>query len=142
MKIIVLSARISCEDSVRILKTRCFTLFARKNQIADQKLCDAIKEVESGIIDAELGGGLLKKRIAREGEGKSGGYRTIILYRRGKKAFFIFGFRKSKLNNIDQQDLKDSEELARQLDKMTEAQIDVSIENGELTAIEVKGEYP
>jgi len=86
---------------VRIFKSRWFQRFARKEGIADAALREAAKRAEKGQIDADLGGEVIKQRIARPGRGKSKGYRTIILFRRGVKAFFVYGFAKSQRANID-----------------------------------------
>ena len=88
---------------MRVFKSRWFERFARKEGIADSVLWDAVIRAELGQIDAELGGDVIKQRIAREGQGRSKGYRTIILFRRGVKAFFVFGFAKSQMANVDQQ---------------------------------------
>jgi len=82
--------------SVRIFKSRWFQRFARKEGIADAVLREAVARAEKGQIDADLGGEVIKQRIARPGQGKSKGYRTIILFRRGAKAFFVYGFAKSQ----------------------------------------------
>ena len=77
---------------MRVFKNKWFTKFAQKEDISDATLCEAIKDAEAGRIDADYGGGVIKQRIARPNEGKSGGYRAIILYRQGDKAFFVYGF--------------------------------------------------
>lgn len=81
---------------MQVLKNAWFERFARKQKIPDQVLLDAIKRAELGQIDADLGGGVIKQRIARKGQGKSGGYRTIVLYRARKRAIFMYGFSKSE----------------------------------------------
>jgi hypothetical protein len=86
---------------VRIYKSRCFQRFARKEGIADAVLREAVARAEKGQIDAELGGEVIKQRISRPGQARSKGYRTIILFRRGAKAFFVYGFAKSERANID-----------------------------------------
>jgi hypothetical protein len=91
---------------VRIFKSRWFQRFARKEGIADAALQEAAGRADKGQIDADLGGDVIKQRIARRGQGKSSGYRTIILFRRGKKAFFVYGFPKSQRANIDADELK------------------------------------
>jgi hypothetical protein len=73
---------------MRVFRTRWFTRYARQERIADKSLRDAIARAERGLIDADLGGGLIKQRVARQGQGRSGGYRTIIAYRAGSSAFF------------------------------------------------------
>jgi hypothetical protein len=75
---------------VRIFKTRWFARFARQQEIDDRSLCDAVARAERGLIDADLGGGVIKQRLARPNEGKSGGFRSIVLFRSGENAFFVF----------------------------------------------------
>ena len=85
---------------MRIFKSRWFQRFARKEAIGDAALRETIARAERGQVDADLGGGVIKQRIARAGEGKSKGYRTIIFFRRGSNAFFMYGFAKSQRANI------------------------------------------
>ena len=85
---------------MRIYKTKIFRRFQRKEALADADLAEAIARAERGLIDAELGRGLIKQRVARPGQARSGGYRTIVAYRVGHRAFFIFGFAKSGQANI------------------------------------------
>ena len=68
-------------------------------------MCEAVDRAESGLIDADLGGGVVKQRIARPSEGKSGGYRSIVLIRAGEKAFFVYGFPKSSRANVRKDEL-------------------------------------
>jgi len=77
---------------MRVVKTKWFARFARKEDISDKNLSDAVREAEKGLIDGELGGGLIKKRVARAGEGKGGGYRTLIIYCAVIRAVFVYGF--------------------------------------------------
>ena len=86
--------------------------FTRQQGIEDTALCDAIINVEKGLIDADLGGGVIKQRIARPNEGKSGGFRSILLFRHGDKAFFVYGFPKSARSNLQKDELKGFRELA------------------------------
>ncbi|MDQ3657520.1 MAG: type II toxin-antitoxin system RelE/ParE family toxin [Chloroflexota bacterium] len=86
---------------VRVFKTKVFARFARKEGISDTTLLAAITAAEVSP-DADLGGGVIKQRVARPNQGKSEGYRTIILYRKGDRAFFVYGFPKSGLGNINQ----------------------------------------
>ena len=72
--------------------TKPFVRFASRERIADEELCEAVRRAERGLIDADLGGGVIKQRLARAGQGKSGGFRSILLFRRGSKAFFVYGF--------------------------------------------------
>jgi hypothetical protein len=90
---------------VRIFKNKAFTRFARKAQIGDLMLCEAIDDAERGLIAADLGGGVIKQRIARRGQGKSGGFRTLIVFRAGARAFFVHGFAKNEKDNIGKDEL-------------------------------------
>jgi hypothetical protein len=85
---------------VRIFKNKPFARFARKVRLSDAALREAIGRAGQGMIDADLGGGVIKQRIARAGGGKSGGFRTIILFRAGARAFFVHGFAKNERDNI------------------------------------------
>jgi hypothetical protein len=99
----------------RIYKSKWFQRFAHKEGISDATLRDAVSRAERGRIDADLGGGVIKQRVARPGQGKSGGYRTIILFRRSERAFFVYGFPKSAQDNIDEGDKRDFRVLAKAL---------------------------
>lgn len=97
---------------MRIYKTKLFARFARKQEIEDTALCEAVVRAQKGLIDADLGGGLIKQRVARKGEGRSGGYRTIIAYRAQDRAFFMYGFAKNERDNISVEELKSLKEAA------------------------------
>jgi hypothetical protein len=79
--------------------------FARRERIGDDSLRDAIERAERGLIEADLGGGIIKQRIARRGQGRSGGYRMLIAYRVGVRAVFLYAFAKSERENIDPDEL-------------------------------------
>lgn len=121
---------------MRVLKTKTFTRFARHAGLEDSALCRAVADAERGLIDASLGGGVFKQRIARRGQGKSGGFRVVILYRRGERIFFVYGFAKSDRANISQDELTALKELATEMLSYDGAQIGKAIEAGSL--IEVK----
>jgi hypothetical protein len=99
---------------VRVFKTRLFAKFARREGIADASLAEAIARAERGLVDAELGGGVVKQRVARLGQGRSGGYRTLIAYRAGDFSVFLFGFAKSDRDNIGGGELEVLRSIARQ----------------------------
>src|SRR3546814_18686209 len=80
--------------TVRVLKNRPFARWAKSEKLTDKALCAAVREIESGLIDARLGGFLLKKRVAKAHKGKSGGLRTIVAHRQGSRLLFLFGFAK------------------------------------------------
>jgi hypothetical protein len=98
---------------VRLFKLKAFARFQRQEGIADKVLSKAIAGVEKGIIDADLGGGLIKQRVARPGQGKRGGFRTIVAYRRGNRAIFLFGFAKSERGNLNQDELAQWQRIGR-----------------------------
>jgi len=86
---------------IRIFKTRNFARWAKKEKITNDVLKQTIDEIFDGLIDGDLGGGLLKKRVARKGEGKRGGYRTLLAFRQADRAIYMFGFSKNERENID-----------------------------------------
>jgi hypothetical protein len=100
---------------MRVFKTRWFTRFANREDIDDDRLTDAIARAERGLIDADLGGGLIKQRVARPGKGKSGGYRTLIAYRAGDHAVFLFGFAKNERDNVSSSQLALLKDLAAEI---------------------------
>jgi len=95
-----------------VYKTKEFSRFARKADLGSKELLEAVKAVASGQWDADLGGGVFKQRIAREGGGKSGGFRTIILFKVGGHSFFVHGFAKNEKANITPKELKALKTLA------------------------------
>jgi hypothetical protein len=97
---------------VRRFKSKSFSRWARRENIADPSLADALERIEKGLADADIGSGVFKQRVSRPGEGRSGGYRTIILLRLGHRAFFVHGFDKSSTTNIDDKQEKDFKRLA------------------------------
>lgn len=90
---------------MEVFKTRWFARFARQERIADSSLREAIERAERGLIDADLGGGLIKQRVARPGRGRSGGYRVIVAYRLRHRAVFILGFAKNEQENLEPRQL-------------------------------------
>lgn len=86
--------------------------YIRRERIADADLTKAIERAERGLIDADLGGGLIKQRVARPGRGRSGGYRMIVAYRSKDRAVFLYGFAKSERENIDSDELATLREIA------------------------------
>ena len=113
---------------MRIFKSKWFTKFARKNGLSDAALRAAALEIEAGSFDADLGGHVYKQRIARDGQGKRGGYRTIVLFKRGERAFFMYGFAKSELANITDDDLVWYKEAAKNYLLANEKQLDEWLE--------------
>jgi len=100
---------------LQVFMNRWFARFVRQNRIGDGALCEAAARAGRGLIDADLGGGVIKQRIARAHEGKSGGFRSIVLFRSGDKAFFVYGFPKSARDNIRTDELKGFRLLAAEM---------------------------
>ncbi len=120
---------------MKVLKTKKFAEFCSDNGVSDSKLSQAIREIETGLIDAELGAGVIKKRLAREGEGKSGGYRTIIVYKRGQHAIFLYAFPKNVMDNIDGKTLKNLKLLAKSYSRLTDTQLMTVVHDGKLIEV-------
>ncbi len=99
---------------MQTFKTKAFARFADRMGLDDAALCDAVQRAERGLVAADLGGGVIKQRIGRKGAGRSGGFRTIILFRRSQLAFFVHGFAKSQRTNLRQDELRAFRLLARQ----------------------------
>jgi hypothetical protein len=91
---------------VRVFMTRAFGRFARKERLADAALCEAIQRAEQGLVDADLGGHVIKQRVARSGKGRSGSYRTLIAYRSATRSVFLHGFAKNEQDNISDDELR------------------------------------
>jgi len=109
---------------VRIFKNTWFNRFARKEGITDDELREAVKLLEAGQADANLGGGVYKVRTARSGEGKAGSYRVIVFFKSEERTFFAYGFAKSDRANIDDGELRDFKNDADRYFSLTEDQID------------------
>jgi hypothetical protein len=97
---------------MHIYKTWQFDKWAGKEGLTDAALLTAVAEMERGLIDADLGGYVVKKRVALPGRGKSGGARTLLAYRLGDRAFFVYGYAKNERDNIDDKELKALKRLA------------------------------
>lgn len=117
---------------MRILKTKTFARWARKQGLIDRQLAHAVAEVESGLVEARLGGDVFKKRVARRGEGKRGAYRTVLAGSRGDRWIFLFGFAKNERSDIDEDELRALKQLAQAWLGMDEPDIDNAVDAGEL----------
>jgi len=120
---------------VRVFVTKVFARFARKQRLDDERLCGAIERAEAGSVDAQLGGGLIKQRVARPGGGRSGGYRTVIAYRTSSRSVFLYGFAKSERENIDGRELDDLKKLAMLYLGYSDVQIAAALKAAELTEV-------
>ena len=120
---------------VRSFKVKTFERWMRKVGLTDAMLRVAVEEMSRGLIDASLGGHLVKKRVARTGFGKRGGYRTVVAKKVDQHWFFLFGFEKSERSNIDQVELRVLQEIGETLLAFTEAELNGALQSGELLEI-------
>ncbi|CAN5658312.1 type II toxin-antitoxin system RelE/ParE family toxin [soil metagenome] len=120
---------------MRAFKTKVFARFANEERISDSALLKAIAAAEVKP-DADLGGGLIKQRVARRNEGKSGGYRTIIAIRRGDRAVFLFGFAKNDRENLSIRETRDLKILASTFLERSPEELEEMIAGGRLWEIE------
>ncbi len=118
-----------------VFASKAFLRFARKEGLADRSLCLAVEAALQGRVDADLGGGVIKQRIARPGQGKSGGYRVIILLRIGSRALFVHGFGKRDKANITPAELDGFRELAAVLLALDESQMSALVAKGAFVEI-------
>ncbi len=121
---------------MKVLKNAWFGRFARKEKISADALWDAVERAENGQVDADLGGGVIKQRIARPGENKSKGYRSIILFRKGELSFFVYGFSKSELGNIRADEEAQFKKMAKHVLALTDAQLSKLVANGQFEEVE------
>lgn len=123
---------------MRIIKTKFFTKWSIKNEISDNSLIKAAQEIVEDNYEANYGGGIIKKRIANKGRGKSGSVRTIIAFKKGTSCFYVFGFEKSDKSNISQNEEKAMKIIAKELFAYSEDELNKLINDKAL--IEVKYE--
>lgn len=121
---------------MKVIKTKAFHRWTLGEKISNRSLLLALDEVERGLIDANLGGQLIKKRLAVGSKGKSGGVRTILVYQENKKAFFIYGFKKNEIDNIGITELKALKKLGELLLSKTDGDINLAIKSKELYEVE------
>ncbi|MCA3754629.1 MAG: type II toxin-antitoxin system RelE/ParE family toxin [Phenylobacterium sp.] len=123
-----------------VYKTKEFSRFARKADLKSADLLDAAKAVASGQWDADLGGGVFKQRIARDGGGKSGGFRTIILFKVGGHSFFVHGFAKNEKANISPKELKALKALAATFLALDLSALETAKSAGEIAEVTIDDE--
>ncbi len=119
----------------RVFKIRVFSRWMRKTDLTDQVLCAAIAEMERGLVDADLGGGIVKKRVALPGRGKSGSARTLIATNKSSRWFFVFGFEKDERANVNSKELEALQAAAADLLKLSAAQLDDHVARAALQEI-------
>ena len=120
---------------MKLYKNKWFSRYARRAGLTDTDLCEAVSQANQGIIDADLGGGVVKQRIARSGKGKSGGFRTILLFKAGDRAVFVYGFAKNERSNIQNHELMGFRKLAAEVLAYDEASLAQVVEVNALTEV-------
>merc|ERR1711881_345404 len=116
--------------AARIFRTKWFTRFARKAAISDGDLRQAVSRAEAGMIDADLGAGVIKQRIARKNAGRSGGFRSILLFRSGRIVFFVYAFAKSDRDDIRSDELDGFRQLAASMLEYTDEDLALGLSEG------------
>lgn len=119
----------------RVFKTRHFQRWLRRIDLTDKALSAAVIEMSQGLVDADLGGGVIKKRIAVGGRGKSGGVRTLVATNKGDRWFFVFGFAKNIRANITDTELEALQSLASDLLQLSQSKLKEAVEDGSLQEI-------
>ena len=120
---------------VKVFKTKEFMRFTRRERITDATLCEAVSRAARGLIDADLGRGLIKQRIARPGQGRSGGYRSLMAFRSKHRTVFVYGFAKNERDNIGPDELEFWQRVATAFVRMDDAKIKLMIDQLELTEV-------
>lgn len=119
----------------RTFKTRHFCRWMRKTELTDALLCAAVREMTQGLIDADLGGGVVKKRVGLAGRGKRGGARTLLATNKDDRWFFVFGFEKNERANIGTEEKEALQSLAQDLLARTVSELAAAVEDGSLQEI-------
>jgi len=119
----------------RIFKTRYFSRWMRKTDLTDEALCAAVSEMQAGLIDADLGGCVVKKRVALPGRGRSGGARTLVATNKDNRWFFVFGFEKNERTNVNKKELEALQYIAADLLRLNLNQLNAHVDNEVLQEI-------
>ena len=122
-------------ESIRIYKLKWFKRWASKEGLSDSLLKSAIAEMQQGLVDADLGANVYKKRVPLLGQGKSGSLRTLIAFQVNNKAFFIYGFSKNTRSNISVKEMKSLKLLAKELLNYSEEKLKKAIDSGSIEEV-------
>ena len=120
---------------MRVLAVKAFIRFQRRERISDAMLCSAVVRAERGLVDADLGGNLIKQRVARGGQGRSGGFRTLIALRSGARAVFLYGFAKSERGNLKPSELAQLRLYAARWLAFDDAKLEQALADGALQEV-------
>ncbi len=117
---------------MQVFKNKMFFKWAKSEVLTDATLLKAAREIDQGLIDANLGTHLIKKRIARKGQGKRSGFRTIVVFQKEHRTIFVYGFPKNQRDNINEQEEKGLKKLAQNLISTPDSELKNMINNGDL----------
>lgn len=120
---------------MRVFKTRAFCRSMKRSALTDSALWAAVVEMSQGLIDADLGGHVVKKRVALPGQGKRGGARTIVATKLAERWFFLYGFSKNERSNIDKDELRALQEVAKELLSFDDRQLGIALQAGEIVEV-------
>jgi hypothetical protein len=120
---------------MRVFKTKWFKRFLKKESISEEKIDQTIQDIFEGRIDGDYRGGLVKQRLARDNQGKSGGYRIIVFFKVKHRMFFVFGFAKSDRENITSIEEESFRKLASYYFTLSDKELEMLLLNHELTEI-------
>jgi hypothetical protein len=117
---------------LRVFKTKEFSRFARREGVTDSQLCETVRRALHGLVDADLGGGLLKQRVARPGQGRRGGFRILMAFQAERRTVFVYGFAKNERENIQPDELEFWRSVAKAFIGLNESQLKTLLDEGEI----------
>lgn len=120
---------------MKIFVTKTCAREARRLKIGSPELCGAGESVERGAVDADLGGGMIKQRIARPNAGRSGGFRAIILNLHDNRLLFVDIYAKSRLDNISKRDMAAYRALSKFIRNLSEEKFSDMLKNGSIVEV-------
>lgn len=125
---------------MEIYKNSYFERFAQRNKISDLDLTKAVERINKGLIDADLGGSLIKQRIARKGQSRSRGYRTILVCVKESRYFFIYGYAKSDKDNLTNSEMREFKKLAQIFSTLSDKQLKELLKQKSLIEVKTDGQ--
>lgn len=117
---------------MRVFKTREFSRYARREGVTDKQLCETVRRAVQGLVDADLGGGLIKQRVARSGQGRRGGFRILMAFQAGSRTVFLYGFAKNERENIQPEELAFWRSVAKAFIGLNDSQLKRLREQGDI----------
>ena len=125
---------------IKIFKTKVFGRWSKDEGLTDKDLCHAVDEIGRGLVEASLGTKLYKKRVARTGQGKSGGFRTIVTYQMEDRSIFLYGFDKGSKSNISEKEKQIFKKMSGQFMGYNEKSLNDFVKKGALIQVECEDE--